>query len=90
MCFYSLHKYTQYLQLLGANVSGLVGFGDATPFPLAWGEVIPLHFLTPHLQETTKVMVISQPERRYTDSVSMIPELLHVGMSNFMRSIIFI
>ena len=67
-------------------MSGLVGFGDATPFPLAWGEVIPLHFLTPHLQKTSKVMVISQPERRYTDSVSMIPELLKLGTSILMRT----
>ena len=68
------------IQLLGANVSGLVGFGNAVPFPLGWGEVIPLHFIAPHLPPTSKLMVISQPERRYTDSVAMIPELLQLGM----------
>lgn len=57
------------------NVSGLVGFGDAVPFPLAWGEVIPLHFLV----GGAKLVVISQPNRRYTDSVQMIPELLELG-----------
>ena len=66
--------------MLGANVSGLVGFGGATPFPLAWGEVIPLYFITPHLSANAKVIVISQPERRYKDSVEMIPELLRLGM----------
>ena len=68
------------MQLLGANVSGLVGFGNAVPFPLGWGEVIPLHFIAPHLPPTSKLMVISQPQRRYTESVSMIPELLKLGM----------
>ena len=68
------------IQLLGANVSGLVGFGNAVPFPLAWGEVIPLHFIAPHLPPTAKLIVISQPQRRYTDSVSMIPELLKLGI----------
>ncbi len=58
------------------NVSGLVGFGDAVPFPLAWGEVIPLHFLV----GGAKVVVVSQPNRRYTDSVEMIPELLELGI----------
>ena len=69
-----------YIQLLGANVSGLVGFGNAVPFPLAWGEVIPLHFIAPQLPPTAKLIVISQPQRRYTDSVSMIPELLKLGI----------
>ena len=68
------------MQLLGANVTGLVGFGNAVPFPLAWGEVIPLHFIAPHLPPTAKLIVISQPQRRYTDSVSMIPELLKLGI----------
>ena len=39
------------------NVSGLAAFGppaqeDADPFPLRWGEVIPLHFLLPSLPDT--------------------------------------
>ena len=71
------------VQLLGANVSGLVGFGNAVPFPLGWGEVIPLHFIAPYLPSTSKLMVLSQPERRYADSVSMIPELLKLGTLNF-------
>lgn len=61
-------------------MSGLVGFGDAVPFPLGWGEVIPLHFLTPQLPKSAKVIVISQPQRRYDESVSMIPELLKLGI----------
>ena len=64
-------------------MSGLVGFGDAVPFPLAWGEVIPLYFITPHLPSTSKLIVISQPQRRYTDSVSMIPELIKVGKPQY-------
>ena len=67
-------------KVLGANVSGLVAFANATPFPLEWGEVIPLYFLAPYISATTKVIVLSHPERRYTESVSMIPELLRIGM----------
>ena len=57
----------------------MVGFGNAVPFPLKWGEVIPLHFITPHLPSHSQVMVISQPNRRYNDSVQMIPELTNLG-----------
>lgn len=43
------------------NVSGLAAFGppaqeDADPFPLRWGEVIPLHFLLPTLPHTKVAM----------------------------------
>lgn len=69
------------LQAIGANVSGMVGYGDAEPFPLKWGEVIPLHFLHPSLPTTAQTLIISQPNRRYTQSVEMIPELLSLGVS---------
>ncbi len=64
---------------MGANVSGMVGYGDAEPFPLRWGEVIPLHFLLPFLPSTLHTMFLSQPNRRYSESVQMIPELLTLG-----------
>ena len=67
-------------------MSGLAAYGPpaaapegAEPFPLRWGEVIPLHFLTPSLLSHAQIMIISQPSRRYTDSVSMVPELLTLG-----------
>ena len=66
-------------QAKGANVSGMVGYGDAEPFPLRWGEVIPLHFLLPKLPASTRTLILSQPNRRYTHSVEMIPELLSLG-----------
>lgn len=64
------------------NVSGLSAhappLGNDPPFPLAWGEVIPLHFIQPiH----TPVAILSQPSRRYHNSISMIPELLSLGGS---------
>lgn len=62
------------------NVSGLSGFGPVgndQAFPLRWGEVIPLLFIK-HLANT-RVVIISQPTRRYTDDVRMIPELLRLG-----------
>jgi len=57
----------------------MVGYGDAEPFPLRWGEVIPLYFTTPYLPKSSHVFVLSQPNRRYTDSVAMIPELRTLG-----------
>ena len=64
------------------NVSGLSAhappLGSLSLFPLAWGEVIPLHFVQPN---TTPIVVLSQPSRRYYNSVIMIPELLKLGGS---------
>ena len=64
------------------NVSGLSAYapplGNDPPFPLAWGEVIPLHFIQPtHIP----VVILSQPSRRYHNSIIMIPELLSLGES---------
>jgi hypothetical protein len=42
-----------------------------------WGEVIPLIFIRDLVN--TKVIVLSQPSRRYNQSVSMIPELIELG-----------
>ena len=64
------------------NVSGLSAhappLGNDPPFPLAWGEVIPLYFIQPTV---TPVVILSQPSRRYYNSVIMIPELLSLGAS---------
>ena len=43
-----------------------------------WGEVIPLHFLADGL-DATKVMILSQPSRRYNHTLEMISELLDLG-----------
>ncbi|KAL8611900.1 hypothetical protein ACOMHN_033645 [Nucella lapillus] len=78
---------SEIVKILGTekNVSELAAFGppeqSSEPFPLRWGEVIPLHFI-PGLSRT-KVVVISQPSRRYKEDVSMIPELLKLGGSLF-------
>ena len=64
------------------NVSGLSAhappLGNDPPFPLAWGEVIPLHFIQP---AQTPIVILSQPSRRYHNAPIMIPELLSLGMS---------
>lgn len=64
------------------NVSGFSAhappLGNNSPFPLAWGEVIPLHFIQP---THTPVVILSQPSRRYYNSAIMIPELLSLGAS---------
>lgn len=66
------------------NVSSLTAFGPSgndNPIPLRWGEVIPLLFIGNI--SSTKVVIMSQPTRRYTDSVQMIPELLQLGKDLF-------
>lgn len=68
------------------NVSYLSAFGppgsEDVPFPLRWGEVVPLYFTKSALSQS-KVIILSQPSRRYTDSVQMIPELTQLGESLF-------
>lgn len=68
------------------NVSYLSAFGppgsEDVPFPLRWGEVVPLYF-TKNALSQSKAIILSQPSRRYTDSVQMIPELTHLGESLF-------
>ncbi|XP_060607670.1 protein CA_C1420-like [Ruditapes philippinarum] len=62
------------------NVSLLSAFGpegNDNSIPLRWGEVIPL--LLSGNSSTTKIVILSQPTRRYSDSVKMIPELLQLG-----------
>ncbi|GFR87174.1 protein CA_C1420-like [Elysia marginata] len=67
------------------NVSGLSGYGppgqSSEPFPLRWGEVIPVHFIPGLNSSSIKFAVLSQPSRRYTQDVQMIPELLSLGAS---------
>ena len=67
----------------------MVGYGDAEPFPLRWGEVIPLYFVLPSLPvpTATRTVILSQPNRRYTESVQMIPELLSLGEASQCRSL---
>ena len=60
------------------NVSTLVTFADSEAEALRCGEVIPLSFLNATLNQT-KVVVLSQPTRRYTEDTEMVPELLELG-----------
>ncbi|XP_033750168.1 protein CA_C1420-like [Pecten maximus] len=69
-------KYKHVLNLTGLTAFGPPGKSDED-FPLRWGEVIPLYFI-PNLSRI-KVVVMSQPSRRYTESVAMIPELTELG-----------
>eukprot|EP00884_Botryococcus_braunii_P011358 jgi/Botrbrau1/20222/Bobra.31_1s0019.1 len=72
-------------QLRGANLTGLSAFGPPgqsdEAMPLKWGEVIPLHFVGQPTLDLTKVVILSQPSRRYDHAVDMIPELLRLGDS---------
>jgi len=68
------------------KVSHLSAFGppgnEGVPFPLRWGEVVPLYFTKSTLHHC-KTIILSQPSRRYTDSVQMIPELTQLGKRLF-------
>ena len=65
---------------LGQNVSGLKGFADSEPAALRWGEVVPLLLAVPEAtRKRSRLLVWSQPLRRYTQSPAMVPELLRVG-----------
>lgn len=70
----------------GLNVSSMLGWADSEPFPLRWGEVVPLWFMRSYIANGTGAggappqgLVLSQPARRYNDSVAMVPELLSLG-----------
>ena len=64
-------------------VSAVSAFGPPgqsdEPFPLKWGEVIPLYFIQNGGEESFHAVILSQPSRRYTEDVKMIPELLQLG-----------
>ena len=70
-----------YLTANGASVQGMLSFGDSEPAAIRWGEVIPLAFLGDLINGSTtpRLVLWSQPLRRYNDSIAMIPELLAVG-----------
>ncbi|WAR00238.1 FRDA-like protein, partial [Mya arenaria] len=62
------------------NVSLLSAFGPEgsnNSVPLRWGEVIPL--LLVNMTATVKVVILSQPTRRYTETLDMTTELTNLG-----------
>ena len=69
--------------LHGMNVSGLSSFADSEAQAIRWGEVLPLTFLTPGVREAAKIVILSQPLRRYSASAQMVPELLRLGDAAF-------
>lgn len=64
-------------------VSAISAFGPPgesdKPFPLMWGEVIPLYFIQNDGKQSFHAVILSQPSRRYTEDVKMIPEMLQLG-----------
>lgn len=66
------------------NLSLLTGFGPAgndNEIPIRWGEVIPMLFVSN--MSNVRYVVLSQPTRRYVQSVAMIPELTKLGGTIF-------
>jgi len=61
------------------TVTGLTAFASDEAFPLRWGEVIPLQFARPVLLQQARVVVATQPTRRLTEPVEMIPALEAAG-----------
>jgi len=65
--------------LAGHNVTGLSAFANSEPMALRWGEVVPLSFLNATLLPyggKSRVVIVSQPLRRYTEAATMREELL--------------
>ena len=52
-----------------------------------WGEVIPIHFMH---SKHARLVILSQPSRRYDNDVVMIPELLQLGRYNILILILLI
>ena len=71
------------LPVLGANISAVSSFADSEPQALRWGEVIPLSFVPNATLAAARLVVVSQPLRRYTAAAAMVPELLRVGAAAF-------
>eukprot|EP00668_Euglena_longa_P002837 GGOE01003318.1.p1 GENE.GGOE01003318.1~~GGOE01003318.1.p1 ORF type:complete len:370 (-),score=68.55 GGOE01003318.1:35-1144(-) len=66
------------------NVALLSAFGNADPIPLGWGEVVPLGLLQRTLDlNRTQLLILTQPSRRSTAPVAMIPELHQLGAALF-------
>jgi aromatic ring-opening dioxygenase LigB subunit len=60
------------------NVEGIYSYDDGAPFPLNWGEIIPL-LLLPQPQ-SFQYLIWSHPHRRYDHAaLEMVPELLNLG-----------
>jgi len=74
-------KIVSYLQNSGQKVSNVTAFAQSEAFPLKWGEVIPLYFIS-NLNKY-QIVTISQPSRRYDHSPEMVSELLTLGKNIF-------
>lgn len=64
------------------NVTMLTAFAATEVFPLRWAEVIPFHFMLTGRRSrnnNTPVVIVSQPTKRYNQSLLMIPELEALG-----------
>jgi aromatic ring-opening dioxygenase LigB subunit len=66
------------------NVSTLSGFVNKEPLPLRWGEVLPLLYAEGTFRHRRpSAILMSQPSRRSTEAVAMIPELRRLGAALF-------
>lgn len=62
-----------------ANVTTLAAWGDSEPFPLRWGEGIPLLLLQEGGYDPDAAVVASLPARRYVSSADMVNEMRRLG-----------
>jgi len=66
------------------NVSTLSAFVNKEPLPLRWGEVLPLLYAEGTFRHRRpSAILMSQPSRRSTEAVAMIPELRRLGAALF-------
>lgn len=62
-----------------ANVTTLAAWGDSEPFPLRWGEGVPLLLLQEGGYYPDSAVVASLPARRYVSSADMVDEMRRLG-----------
>ena len=63
------------------DVSGILSYADSEDVALRWGEVIPLLLVDSSKRIRRHHIILSHPLRRYTQSSSMVSELLVLGKS---------
>ncbi len=56
----------------------LIQGGNTYPMTLAWGETVPLYYITDD-KNVTKILIMSIPRKRYHSIVKMKEELIEIG-----------
>lgn len=68
------------------KVEGITTYSASEPLPLRWGEVVPLWFIR---ELETKYVILTQPSRRISQALDMVPELTKLGqdVASFLQAL---